>query len=117
MPISLGTSTTVISLPALSGALAAWPPSYGLAAAGSAAPLASQASGLVGRSSAPSHLPAAFAPLAANARATIVAAVLVSNLAFISGSSLDAASGGVGPPRRALSRGGAGGNSLSTLKE
>src|SRR5208283_4293079 len=104
MPISFGTSTRTISLPALSGGLVGWPPSYFMGAA-AAAPPASQASGLVGRSSPPSHLPAAFAALAANARATIVAAVLVSNLAFILGSSLDAASGGVGPPKaRAQSR-------------
>src|ERR1700689_1697085 len=83
MPISFGTSTTVISLPALSGALAAWPPSYGLAAAGAAAPPASQASGLVGRSSAPSHLLAAFAAPAANDKANNDAAVVVNKLVFI----------------------------------
>src|ERR1700733_1799786 len=99
MPISFGTSTTVISLPDLSGALFAWPPSKGLAAAGAAAPPASQASGLVGRSSAPSHLLAAFAPPAANDRANIAAAVVVNKLAFIFDSSLDAAIGGVGPPK------------------
>src|ERR1700734_3716956 len=83
MPISFGTSTTVISLPDLSGALVAWPPSKGLAAAGAAAPLASQASGLVGKSSAPSHLLAAFAPPAANDSANIAAAVVVNKLVFI----------------------------------
>src|ERR1700729_2433395 len=95
MPISFGTSTMVISLPDLSAAPAALPPSNGLAASGVAAPPASQASGLVGRSSAPSHLPAAFAPPAANERANIAAAVVVNKLAFIPDSSLDAASSGV----------------------
>src|ERR1700692_2012349 len=99
MPISFGTSTIVIFLPDLSGALVAWPPSNGLAAAGAAAPPASQARGLVGRSSAPSHLPAAFAAPAANDKANIAAAVVVNKLVFIFDSSLDAAIGGVGPPK------------------
>ena len=64
-----------------------------------AAPPASQASGLVGRSSAPSHLPAAFAAPAANDKANIAAAVVVNKLVFIFDSSLDAAISGVGPPK------------------
>src|SRR5258707_4397625 len=84
MPISFGTSTMVISLPDLSAALVGRPPSYALAAAGAAAPPASQASGLVGRSSAPSHLLAAFALLATNDKANIAAAVVVNKLVFMS---------------------------------
>jgi hypothetical protein len=44
MPISLGTSTRVISLPISLAAPAALPPSYGLAATGADAPPASHAS-------------------------------------------------------------------------
>src|ERR1700735_5385589 len=84
MPISFGTSTMVISLPDLSAAPAALPPSNGLAASGVAAPPASQPSGLVGRSSAPSHLPAAFAPPAVSDKANIAAAVVVSKLTLMS---------------------------------
>src|SRR5580658_8092342 len=114
MPISLGTSTRVISLPALSGGLVACPPSYGFAAAGAAAPLASQASGLVGRSSAPSHLLAALAPPAANARATIAAAVVASSFAFISISSLECRQRRRWPPEGVrFTRGDARGNSQS----
>src|ERR1700722_12442145 len=96
MPISFGTSTRVISSPALSGGLVGWPPPNPWAPPGPPPPLASQASGPVGRSSAPSHLPAALAPPAANDRANTAAAVVVNKLAFIPDSSLDAASGGVG---------------------
>src|SRR6185503_1998415 len=66
MPMSFGTSTSVISLPARSGALVAAPPSYGFDVILPAPP--SQGSGLVGRSSAPCHLSAAKAG-AANALA------------------------------------------------
>src|SRR5271166_74832 len=73
MPISFGTSTSVISLPARFGGLVGWPPSYGFDA-GAAAASAPQASGLVGRSSAPSHFAAALAPVdhAASAMAAAV---------------------------------------------
>ena len=59
MPISFGTSTTLIVLPLRSGAPAAVPPLYGmdLAAAG----VASQESGFVGRSSPPVQAEAARA--------------------------------------------------------
>src|SRR3984893_14857795 len=91
MPISFGTSTSVIGLPALSGAPVGWPPYKGLAAAAAAGP-ASQASGLVERSSPPSHLSAATAtpPAIATPRITSAAVFIVRcfMLCFIMVSSL-----------------------------
>src|SRR5579871_5857033 len=81
MPISFGTSTTLISLPALLGGFVGWPPSYFTGAAGAGAP-APHSSGLVGKSSPPSHLLAAFAPVA-HAASAIAAAVVRRYLAFI----------------------------------
>src|SRR5262245_25689007 len=65
MPISLGTSTSVMSLPVLAGALVGWPPSYALAATVPAPP--SQGSGFTARSSAPSQRSWASAVPASNA--------------------------------------------------
>src|SRR6266542_5938651 len=59
MPMSFGTSTTVIFLPLRLGALVGCPPSYGLATAGALA--LSQGSGWVGRSSPPVQVDAAAA--------------------------------------------------------
>src|ERR1700684_1616872 len=117
MPISFGTSTMAISLPALSGALAAWPPSYGSAAAGPVPPLAAQASGLVARSSAPSHLLAAFAAPAANDKTNNDAAVVVNKLVFITHFLPRCRSCGVGLTNAALNRGDAEANSRSTPRE
>src|SRR5436309_2931131 len=70
MPISLGTSTTLIFLPLRLGGLVGEPPSYGFADA--LAGVASQASGLVGRSSPPVQ-PAAMAGLIASETVTAIA--------------------------------------------
>src|SRR5208283_901619 len=82
MPISFGTSTTVISLPALSGGLVGCPPSYFIGAGAGGAPIP-HSSGLVGRSSPPSHLAAAFAPVAQTDSANAAAAVVTRYLDVI----------------------------------
>src|SRR5208283_129982 len=76
MPISFGTSTMVISLPALFGGLVGCPPSYFTGAVAAAAPVP-HSSGLVGRSSPPSHLLAAFAPAPQTDSAKAAAAVVM----------------------------------------